>query len=603
MTALPSVTQPLTIGFALKAFGQRCLAALAGYKAATPTPTTTVGNRIGTNTNSTYAQMQRIGMMWTAEDVAKNSPIAGGYLAQRQNYCSSMIRYKADSGDEKLDDEIEKYLQGHDGCGGVFATMGMNCSMQDAFLRTADIELPVRGDSGMVWHRQLDGSLHLMEFSADQLGEVYSYSTPKTTSLAARDNGEIIEVGGNDVVYYCGRYFRGGQCIAYKIYDRIESWYGAPKIYSAQDVLYFQDPASFRGYRGVTIFANAIQHMEKGENLFQIGMDAALRQSKTAYAVFNERGAPDELTYDNQQNSDGQVVARERINSGPLVEYFFSGDRVQATSADSPGPELIAGCEFSDQRVALALRLNYAFLVSPEKVGGAPSRLEVEKATKEFTRIKNTIHRPALNRIRNTVLLDAMSKGVFPYREEVLRGSFALPIDPTVDAYYDAKAEISSLRSGLESPQEICAKTNRNWDSVRRMKKQAAIQVAMDTQEANRELISKGFEGTITVNDIQQLTDNPVAPFGGQEEAIPAQGAAIGRSLVSEIGVGGTQALIQVQQQIASGVLDRETGINTLMTVFGIDRKQAEGMAPQKGSASVKPEDAAIAKVGPVSAS
>lgn len=509
MTALPSVTQPLTLGFALRAFGQRCLAKLAGYNAAYPTPTTTVGTRVGTNSNSTFAQMQRVGMMWTAEDVTKNSPIAGGYLAQRQNYCSSMIRYKADTGDEKLDDKIEEYLHGNDGCGGVFSTMGMDCAMQDAFLRTADLELPVRGDAGLIWHRAWDGSLHLMEFSADQLGEIYNYSTPRATSLASDSRGNIVEVTGNDVMYYCGRYFKNGFCIAYKIYDRQESWYGNPRIYAAQDVIYFQDPASFRGRRGVTMFANAIQHMEKGENLFQIGMDAALRQSKTAYAVFNERGQPDELTYDNQQYSDGRVVARERINSGPLVEYFYTGDKVQATSADSPGPELIAGCEFSDQRVALALRLNYAFLVSPEKVGGAPSRLEVEKATKEFDRIKNDIHRPALNRIRNTVLLDAMNKGVFPYDYRVLRGYFNLPISPTVDAYYDSQAEIRDLRSGVVAPQEVCAKTNRNWDVVRRLKKQAAKQVAIDAQDANRELKDAGYKPTITDSDIMQLSDNP----------------------------------------------------------------------------------------------
>jgi len=41
-TNLPhkSVTEELTIGVALKAFGKRLLARMAGYKAAYPTPTT-----------------------------------------------------------------------------------------------------------------------------------------------------------------------------------------------------------------------------------------------------------------------------------------------------------------------------------------------------------------------------------------------------------------------------------------------------------------------------------------------------------------------------------------------------------------------------------
>lgn len=525
MTALPSVTQPLTLGVALKSLWNRGLAKMAGYKAAIPGPTNTVGNRIGTNSNSTYASMQRIGMMFTAEDVAKNSPISAAYLAQRVNYCSSQISYIPDTGDAKLDEAVKEYLQGSDGTGGVWAMMGTNCSMQDAFLRTADIELPVRGDAGMAWYRDSYGKLKLMEFSADQLGEPYVNMQPRNCSLATvitlAGDKVIAEVPGADLSYYAGRYFndRGGECVAYKIYERIESWYGNPRIFPSADVIYLQDPASFRGARGVTKFANALIHMEKGEALFQIGMDAAMRQSKTAYAVFNERGAPDELSYETETGyADGRVVHRERIASGPAVEYFYTGDKVQATSADSPGPELIAGCEFSDQRVAIALGLTYSFLISPEKVGGAPSRLDVNKVTKEFTRIQNLIHRPALNKIRTVTLLDAVMNGALPANPNIMRGRFMLPVSPTTDAFYDDKANISMLRSGLESPQEICAETNRNWDVVRRAKKLAAIEVAKDTQDANKELKDAGYEGTVTVNDLMQLTDNPQPP---QIEAKP----------------------------------------------------------------------------------
>lgn len=501
MKTLPSVTQPLTLSVALKSLYQRSLAKLAGYKAAIPGPTNTTGTRYGTNSNSTLASMQRVGMMFTAEDVAKNSPISAAYMAQRVNYCSSQISYIPDTGDAALDEDLKEYLQGSDGTEGVWSKMGTNCSMQDAFLRSADIELPVRGDSGMAWYRDGYGNLKLMEFSADQLGEPYLYLSPQRMADGS--------------TYFAGRYYDSfGQCIAYKIYERIESWYGNPRVYPAADVIYFQDPASFRGMRGVTKFANALIHMEKGENLFQIGMDAALRQSKTAYAVFNESGQPDELSYTNdiEYDTDGRVVHRERVASGPLVEYFYTGDKVQATSADSPGPELIAGCEFSDQRVALALGLTYSFLVSPEKVGGAPSRLDVNKVTKEFTRIHNLIHRPALNKVKTVTILDAVFRRIFPAIPTILRGRFMLPISPTVDAFYDAKENIQMLRSGLESPQEIAAETNRNWDVVRRAKKTAAIQVAKDTQDGNRELKAEGYEGTLTTNDLMQLTDNPPPP-------------------------------------------------------------------------------------------
>lgn len=527
MKTLPSVT-PAAPSFrgAIANIGKgiyNLTARLASYKAAIPTATTTVGSRIGTNSNSTIAQLQRVGMMFTAEDLAKNSAISGAYLAQRANYCSSTITYIPETGDVELDEQIKRYLQGEDGTGGVWANMGMDGSMQGSFMRSADIELPVRGDAGIVWYRNSFGDLRMLEFSADQLGEPYMYAQPRLTALAANAAGKIVEVSGNTLTYFCGRYFSGGDCVAYKVYQRVDSWYGNPTIYAAADVIFFKDPASFRGVRGVTKFANAIQHMEKGERLFQIGMDAAMRQAKTAYAVFNERGAADELSYEDVEYENGRVVHRERINEGPMVEYFYTGDKVQATSADSPGPELIAGCEFSDQRVAIALGLTYSFLISPEKVGGAPSRLDINKVSKEFGRIQNQIHRPALNRIRDVSLLDGLNKGALPPHPNLLRGRFMLPISAVTDAFYEAKENIAMLRSGIESPQELCAETNRSWDIVRRAKKQAAIQVAKDAEDATKELKDAGYKAVVTTNDIMQLTDNPQpAPTEAETAKPPA---------------------------------------------------------------------------------
>ncbi|NCX61642.1 MAG: hypothetical protein EBW84_02770 [Betaproteobacteria bacterium] len=44
--------------------------------------------------------------------------------------------------------------------------MGVDCSMQDAFSRTADIETPVRGDAGLIFWRDAMGDLRLIELIA-----------------------------------------------------------------------------------------------------------------------------------------------------------------------------------------------------------------------------------------------------------------------------------------------------------------------------------------------------------------------------------------------------------------------------------------------------
>lgn len=487
----------------------RATAKFANYRSAQRTNTTRLVGYNGTNPNSTIANQQRVAMNWSAEDVFKNCPLGADYINLRVNYCSSMMQYVPDTGDSGLDAELKEYLHGEDGSGGIFGTMGVDCSMQDAFCRTADIETPIRGDAGLIIWRDINDGIRLIEFSADQIGEIWAFGLSRKCGLMRNDDGEIKETVGSDVIYQSGRYFRGPDCVAYKIYERSNSFYANPVIYDADDVIYFRDPASFRGIRGVSKFAPALMHFEKGERLFQIGMDAALRQAKTAMVVMNERGQPDEGSYEVDDLENGQVRFSERIPGGPLVEYFYNGDSANFMSPDSPGAELIQGVETSDERVSLALGLPYAFLVSPKNVGGAPSRLEVEKATKEFSRIQRMIHRPKLNRISRAVILDAVRNEIMPPHPRILRGRWILPISPTVDAGYSNDENITNLRSGLECPQDLVAETNRDWKQVLNSKRQAAIDVAIATQTANQELIRLGYKGTVTTLDLAQLSDNP----------------------------------------------------------------------------------------------
>lgn len=493
----------------------RATAKFAGYNAAIPTNTTQMGGRVGTNSNSTFASMQRVGMNFTAELVAKNSAIGAAYLSQRQNYCSSQLTYIPSTGDTGLDAEIKQYLHGYDGFGGVFSEMGAACSMQDAFMRTADQELPVRGDSGLIFWRDAQGNLRLLEFSADQLGEIYSFTNPRTCGLSRNSAGQIVESSnGTPCVYFAGIYMSGADVIAYKIYERTSSFYGNPTIYESSDVIFFKDPASFRGIRGVTIFANALEHMQKGEDMLSAALSSAQRQARTAFYVTNGRGGPDESSYETDVFDDGTTSYRERVPGGPLVEYGYTGETMAAVSPTTPGPEIIQGVETADERVAIALRTNYAFLISCTKVGGAPSRLEVEKANKEFQRIQNTIHRPRLRRIIDVVLMDAMRKGDLQppqgmTAEQFKRGRWQLPISPSVDAFYDAKENIAMMRSGLESAQDIIAETNRNADEVLEKSKQWAVACSMAVQDANKELKAAGYTGDVTAMDIAQVSDNP----------------------------------------------------------------------------------------------
>lgn len=81
-----------------------------------------------------------------------------------------------------------------------------------------------------------------------------------------------------------------------------------------------------------------------------------------------------------------------------------------------------------------------------------------------------------------------------------------------------------------------------------------------------------------------------VIPAGASAAAAAAEGDAGGRTdakpLFEMLGVGGTQALVQVLQQVAGGAITREAGLNTVQIAFGVSKEEAERMIPAQGSAA-----------------
>lgn len=477
-------------------------AKFAGYQAASPSPSTRVGGRIGTNANSTFAAIQRVGMSFTAEMVAKNSAIGAAYLKVRNIYCRP-THYKPDTGDDALNREVSDY------CRDKWRGMGMACSMQDAVARTLHIETPVRGDAGLIFWRDAQSDLRLLEFSADQLGEIYQYTSARLCSLSRDENGRLIETGGNDCTYYAGRYFRGADCVAYKIYERTNSWYANPRIYDAADVIYTVDPFNFRGLRGVTIFANALEHMQKGEDMLQAALSAAQRQARTAGFVFNAQGQPDEPSYETDTYSDGSVKYFERVPNGPLMEYFYNGDSANFTSPDSPGPELIQGVETADERVAIALGMTYGFLVSGAKLGGAPSRLDCNRSGKEIERIEDDISRPCLNRIAQVTILDGVRKGELQAAPNITRGHWQFTNLPTADAFRDSMDDIKSVRAGQDSNSRVAGRYGTTFAEIMRDKEDETFLAYRALANVQARLKEAGIGLTPSIADIYQVTDNP----------------------------------------------------------------------------------------------
>lgn len=552
LPAVPELTWRAAMGqvaTGIKARASVALAKFAGYHAANRTPTTRQGTFIGTNPNSTYASIQRVAMYWTSEDIAKNSAIGAAYLKTRQNYCSSELNYIPDTGDPMLDKELKAALEER------WKTGGINCSFYDAFSRTADVELPVRGDSVLVYYRDVN-QLKVMEASADQIGELYEFTSP-----SIRDG----------LKYFAGIFYnpRNNERIGFNIKDRVNNWYGAPKYYPASDVIYFQDNM-FRGMRGITIFANALQHMDRADQLFTLGIEAAMRQSRDAFAVFNESGGPqlDEYNYETVTDQDGKVRAVNQVPNGPQVSYYFNGDEIESVPRDSPGEELIKGVEKSDEMVALALGFTYAFLISGQYVGGAPSRFDTRRAGREITRIENRVHRPRLDYHSFIEIMDMVDRKQFPPRPGITNGQWHFGDQPTADAYRETQDDIKSTRAGQDSNTRVLARNGTTHEQIMADKKKETVAAYKTLWEVNQELQAEGVPYEANIADIQQNSDNPqqsataqaidtgkdaqVTP--GAQKATASMSAYIGDVPVNELPASTQEAITKTLGRDASGL-------------------------------------------------
>jgi hypothetical protein len=472
------------------------LAKLAGYDAGQPKITMTQRSWVGSNPNSIRSQIERNNMQWNADYVSKNVPFAIGYIKIRRNYCSPQ-GWLPNTGDKDLNKEIKAY------CDEVWKTMGINCSMWTAFSRSCDVELPTRGDSALIWHRD-ESRLRLIEVSADQIGELFFYQNPSEP------------VPG--MMYFAGMYMdKSGIRQGMKVYERgFNETYINPENFPASDVIYFQDNLQ-RGIRGVTAFHGAIESMSKAGKLLQYGLDAAQKQAKTAIVASNNMGAPlggsgapNEYV---EVSEDGRVTLIEQTYDGAVTQFQYNGDGYQLVQTTAPGPELIEGCRYADEQSALSLAMPYAFLVNAEKEGGAPYRGELGKAGKEINRIRK-LHEDEFRKIVYVTIMDGFDRGVFgrgvaaKLLNNLTQGTVVFPSDPTADSFREAKEDLMYVRAGLDSPQRVLGRSRENPEEILDENKQWAISVSKAVQDANDELKAEGYEGNVTNVDIAQPMEN-----------------------------------------------------------------------------------------------
>lgn len=500
----PALSERIKAGIQGIALG---VAKFAGYNAALPNKVQAPANRVGTNPNSSFAQQQRVRLSFEGENAIKNTSFARNYINKRRMYCSSGITYAPDTGDHALDEAVSAY------CLDQWRHMGVGCSMQQAFARAADVNLPERGDSALQWYRD-EGRLRLLEVTADRIGELYQFSRPAKDTLS----GEV---------YFSGLYFLGPNTTAYRIYERgFDAIYTNPQRVDAQDIIFFKDDIT-GGVRGVSVFASALEDVNSRYQILKSTKDTMQQQSKIAAISSNNSGQPSELDYETLVNSEGAIEYVETMADGAVVKYQFNGDSYQVLKGEHPSDSFINGMRYLDASASLAVGFPYEFLFSGAQSGGAPFRGAFEAAGREILRLRNDVHRPRLDVISYVTIMDGVERKKLPPMPNIARGNWGFTTLPTADAFRDDASDIKAIRSGITTKSAvIMANSGRSFPVVLRESMQEAVATAMAVEDANRALVKAGYKPSVTIADIAQVSDNPQAAAAAENlsQGKPAEG-------------------------------------------------------------------------------
>ena len=464
------------------------VAKLAGYNAALPNKVQKQADRIGLNPNSGIIQQQRRQLSLEGLNAIRNTPFGVNYIYTRRAYCSGQIHWNPDTGDAALDEYVSEVVQSE------WDTMGIECSMQEAFSRVADVFLPTFGDSALQWYRDED-RLRLLEVQADRIGEPFSFNEER-------------EIDG--MVYQQGLYFQGCNVVGYRIYEPMDRTYTMRSTFvPASEIIFFKDDIA-GGVRGVSKFAAALEDVNSRYQILKATKDTMQMQSKIAAIASNNSGAPSEYDFQTQQGSDGTVDYVESYADGAVVKYQFNGDSYQVLKSETPSDSFLSGLKYVDAQASLAMGLSPAFLIGSSDFGGASVRLEIEKASREITRIREHVHRPRLNKISYVTIMDLVNRGKLPAKPNITRGSWHFGTLPTADAFRDSKADIDAIRAGILTRESvIAANSGDTFPRLMRQTMQESIAIHKAVQDANRELQAKGYAPTVTLTDIAISTDNP----------------------------------------------------------------------------------------------
>ena len=489
----------------------------------------------------TAGTAERYKLIRAARDLADNFPPVRSLLLKFSTYVSGRLAYQARTGDRDIDEQVERYwrewcrdcdfLRRHD-----FVTL----------LQLAVMAMLRDGDCGFAIVR--DGEdLRLQSVEADRIGSPYNRTIDSDTYI-----------GGINLDEY-------GRPVSYQVFVRnISNQYIEPTDIPASEFIHLFDATRLDEYRGRSAFATALNATRDLQEALKAEISAIKFASYQTGVIVSENGGADASDYFSSSgvNDLGQRAKLENVDPGTM-NYLSPGEKIEMFKSDRPGGAFGEFVRLVQSHICMSVGLPYGFAFDADK-SGPMARMEAEMAERTFARWRRLLESQFLDRIKNSVLLDAASRGLIPDSEYLLDGRWGWPKKASIDYGREARADIDLWKAGLKTAAQIYTEQGEDYEEAFRSRAKEASLIKDLGIEHQLEPGRISDSASLLISDKEDEGKDVIAP------------------LIDTIGIGGTDALAGIISAMARGELTAEQVAVLLKSIFGMNEDQvAELLAAQ----------------------
>jgi hypothetical protein len=542
-----------------------------GYDAANP------GTRRGgsggmsknANSESHVNGRDRIKIMWDARDLATNDWI-GGVLGRVVLYVLGDLSCRSNTGDPEIDALYDADFNNWAGLGEETDDNSENeslltdCDMtgRHNLLKMGQLGLLamlVDGDHGFipVPDENPDGSpaanIRFQQIESDRIGS--------PIEAAVGEN----YIGGMTVDAATGRI----QTV--RVFDRTRFGnYINPKELDPWNFIHLWDPFRCDQYRGVSALKAITPHSrdikewlasEKMAGKVQ-SQYAALVGSKDPYAK-NGAAKWEGKTTEGTPTQNAEYGKILRMAEGESFSFVQPGNR--------PSGAFLAGLQTIVRIIAICLDLPYGFVWDLSTLGGVSQRVEVEQAQRRINYFRRIVKDQFLRRARRMRLARSIAFGLLPPHPNWRKCQWHFGKWITTDAGYETQNDIAMVKMG-GMPMDGFTEKYGHGGILEVARKNASTIKALQGLAAETgvpiEMLVPDWQPQATDQLASMATPPPPPPKPGSLEAVGDKGAG---------------QIVEILSQVTTGQLDRQSAVETLVTVYGISREKAEAIVPEQG--------------------